>query len=565
MLVLQSIALQLGEAETPLLSSLSAWYPASHFGAILGPSGCGKSTLLKVIAGILPHTSGSIFWQGKDLENEDLPAHQLGYVPQFSCTQPRLSVQENLFYGARLRQKGTRQEIEARVEQVMEETGLQDLQDRRAGVLSGGQLRRLSLAMELTTRPSLLLADEVTSGLDPKSEEEITELLSSLAREQGRLVLLVTHSLRHMESYDSITVLTDGHLAYSADPRDLTDYFRVKSPELVFPTLATQSGQEWANRWNALPKPEGLTSENILGELESISIAEEKENSLELPSLLSQATTWLSRRIKIFLRDPAQVFLQLSLLLVFPAVVTLFAYRGLPEVRNMAMSSDTGVVEQLRDSLSFTIQSSRVGTLVSGLAMFQVILLALMGSNNSAREVVGDRAILEKEKLAGLRPGAALLGMGIFLSFLVLAQAGWMTLFVRAVCQFPGGLEAQFMPFLLVTGSITALCLAISSWTSSSEQASLGSLYLVGFQLPLSGAILALPDFLGVITRPWISAYWAWSGYLQTLKDTRFYDLVKAITETPIASFGVSLWILLIHLLLGLVLAYFGMRRSQWR
>ena len=565
MLVLQSIALQLGEAEPPLLSSLSAWYPASHFGAILGPSGCGKSTLLKVIAGILPHTSGSIFWQGKDLENEDLPAHQLGYVPQFSCTQPRLSVQENLFYGARLRQKGTRQEIEARVEQVMEETGLQDLQDRRAGVLSGGQLRRLSLAMELTTRPSLLLADEVTSGLDPKSEEEITELLSSLAREQGRLVLLVTHSLRHMESYDSITVLTDGHLAYSADPRDLTDYFRVKSPELIFPTLATQSGQEWANRWNALPKPEGLTSENILGELESISIAEEKENSLQLPSLLSQATTWLSRRIKIFLRDPAQVFLQLSLLLVFPAVVTLFAYRGLPEVRNMAMSSDTGVVEQLRDSLSFTIQSSRVGTLVSGLAMFQVILLALMGSNNSAREVVGDRAILEKEKLAGLRPGAALLGMGIFLSFLVLAQAGWMTLFVRAVCQFPGGLEAQFMPFLLVTGSITALCLAISSWTSSSEQASLGSLYLVGFQLPLSGAILALPDFLGVITRPWISAYWAWSGYLQTLKDTRFYDLVKAITETPLASFGVSLWILLIHLLLGLVLAYFGMRRSQWR
>ena len=565
MLVLQSIALQLGEAETPLLSSLSAWYPASHFGAILGPSGCGKSTLLKVIAGILPHTSGSIFWQGKDLENEDLPAHQLGYVPQFSCTQPRLSVQENLFYGARLRQKGTRQEIEARVEQVMEETGLQDLQDRRAGVLSGGQLRRLSLAMELTTRPSLLLADEVTSGLDPKSEEEITELLSSLAREQGRLVLLVTHSLRHMESYDSITVLTDGHLAYSADPRDLTDYFRVKSPELIFPTLATQSGQEWANRWNALPKPEGLTPENILGELESISIAEEKENSLQLPSLLSQATTWLSRRIKIFLRDPAQVFLQLSLLLVFPAVVTLFAYRGLPEVRNMAMSSDTGVVEQLRDSLSFTIQSSRVGTLVSGLAMFQVILLALMGSNNSAREVVGDRAILEKEKLAGLRPGAALLGMGIFLSFLVLAQAGWMTLFVRAVCQFPGGLEAQFMPFLLVTGSITALCLAISSWTSSSEQASLGSLYLVGFQLPLSGAILALPDFLGVITRPWISAYWAWSGYLQTLKDTRFYDLVKAITETPLASFGVSLWILLIHLLMGLVLAYFGMRRSQWR
>ena len=168
MLALHSIHLEMDGVENPLLSDISACFPARHFGAILGPSGCGKSTLLKVIAGILPHTSGSIFWQGKNLEDEDLPAHQLGYVPQFSCTHPRLTVRENLIYGARLRQKGTRQPIEERVDQVSEETGLADLQDRSAGVLSGGQLHRLGLAMELTTRPSLLLADEVTSGLDPK-------------------------------------------------------------------------------------------------------------------------------------------------------------------------------------------------------------------------------------------------------------------------------------------------------------------------------------------------------------------------------------------------------------
>jgi hypothetical protein len=265
------------------------------------------------------------------------------------------------------------------------------------------------------------------------------------------------------------------------------------------------------------------------------------------------------------MRDPAQVLLQLSLLLVFPAVVTLFAYRGLPSVRNMTMSADSGVLDQLRETLAFTIQSSRIGTLVSGLAMFQVILLALMGSNNSAREVIGERPILEKEKLAGLRPGATLLGMSLFLSLLVFLQSTWMTLFVRAVCQFPGNILAQFLPFFILTAAITALCLAISSWTSSSEQASLGSLYLVGFQLPLSGAILALPDSLGTLTRPFISAYWAWSGYLQTLRDTRFYDLVRAISETPLSSYSMALWILLIHLGLGLVFAYFGIRRSQWR
>jgi hypothetical protein len=451
------------------------------------------------------------------------------------------------------------------VDQVAEETGLTELLDRRAGVLSGGQLRRLALAMELTTQPSLLLADEVTSGLDPKSEEEITELLSSLAQEQGRLVLLVTHSLRHSQIYDSITVLTEGRLVYSADPRDLTEYFQVNNPEALYPMLGARDSKDWAATWQDQDKPEVVTPQNILGELESLAISEDKDSTSYLPNLFSQAFTWLDRRIRIFFRDPGQVFLQLSLLLVFPIVVTLFAYRGLPEVQNMAMSSDTGVVEQLRESLAFTVQSSRVGTLVSGLAMFQVILLALMGSNNSAREVIGDRAIMEKEKLAGLRPGSALLGMGLFLSILVIAQSIWMTLFVRAVCQFPGNLFEQFFPFFLVTGSITTLCLAISSWSSSSEQASLGSLYLVGFQLPLSGAILALPDFLGVLTRPFISAYWAWSGYLQTLRDTRFYDLVRGITETPLAAANLSLWILLIHLLFGLVLAYFGIRRSQWR
>ena len=565
MLVLDSMEVRLPDASNPLLSKISAWYPAAHFGAILGPSGCGKSTLLKVIAGILPHTDGSIFWQGRNLDESDLPSGELGYVPQFSCTQPLLTVRENLIYTTRLRRSTSANEIETIVDQVVEETGLTELQDRRAGVLSGGQLRRLGLAMELTTQPSLLLADEVTSGLDPKSEEEITLLLSSLAKEKGRLVLLVTHSLRFLDFYDSVTILSAGRLAYSADPRDLTAYFNVPTPEDIYPALAKRDAETWAEEWVQVPHPPELTPANALGELESEMSRAEKESSFELPSFISQSSTWFFRRLKLFMRDPAQVFLQLSLLLVFPAVVTLFAYRGLPSVRNMTMSADSGVLDQLRETLAFTIQSSRIGTLVSGLAMFQVILLALMGSNNSAREVIGDRPILEKEKLAGLRPGATLFGMSLFLLLLVFLQSTWMTLFVRAVCQFPGNILAQFLPFFILTAAITALCLAISSWTSSSEQASLGSLYLVGFQLPLSGAILALPDSLGTLTRPFISAYWAWSGYLQTLRDTRFYDLVRAISETPLSSYSMALWILLIHLGLGLVFAYFGIRRSQWR
>lgn len=564
MLSLESVDLAISSSEVPLLSGITLHLPGSHFGAIVGPSGCGKSTLLKTIAGILPHTAGTIRWRGRDLNERDLDPHELGYVPQFTCAQPRLTVGENLYYAARLRRMGSHSEIGAVVERVEVETGLSELHNRRAGVLSGGQLRRLGLAMELTTNPSLLLADEVTSGLDPKSEEEISCLLEQLARQPGRLVLLVTHSLRFLERYDSVTVLTEGRLAYGAHPGGLASYFNVSSPEEVYPALAERESSEWGQEWISSPTELGFEIEAAVEDITS-EMATHETTPTSIPGFGSQTFTWLHRRMKLFWRDRTQVALQLALLLVFPVVVTLFAYNGLPAVRNMTMSPDTNVVQQLQESLAFTVQSSRIGTLVSGLAMFQVILLALMGSNNSAREVVGERVILEKEKLAGLRPGAALAGMGGFLFLLVFLQSAWMTVFVRAVCQFPGDIFGQFIPFALLTAAMTSLCLAISSWSSTSEQASLGSLYLVGFQLPLSGAILALPDFLGWITRPAISAYWAWSGYLQTLKDTRFYDLVRAITDTPLAGSQMAEWILTLHLGLGLFLAFLGIRRSDWR
>ena len=565
MLFLDSVELTLPTAETPLLSGITLQLPGGHFSAIVGPSGCGKSTLLKTIAGILPHTSGSIRWQNRDLNEEDLAPRELGYVPQFTCAQPALTVWENLYYAARFRRDGSSQDVREVVERVAQEAGLSDLQDRRAGVLSGGQLRRLGLAMELTTDPALLLADEVTSGLDPKSEEEITLLLARLARHAGRLVLLVTHSLRFLDLYDSAIVLSKGRLAYAAHPSGLTSYFQVETPELIYPVLADRAPEQWAEEWLSSPSEFGFEVEATVEDVIEKTLSPLKEEGPSLPGFLSQTRTWFYRRVKLFFRDRSQFFLQVALLLVFPVIVTVFAYQGLPAVRNMTMGPDTDVVQQLRENLAFTIQSSRTGTLVSGLAMFQVILLALMGSNNSAREVVQDRAILEKEKLAGLRPGSALAGMVAFLSLLVTAQSVWMTLFVRAVCQFPGSLTEQFLPFVLVTGAITSLCLAISSWSSTSEQASLGSLYLVGFQLPLSGAILALPEVLGWISRPLISAYWAWSGYLQTLRDTRFYDLVRAITETPLAGSQLSAWVLTLHLAFGLFLAYIGIRRSEWR
>ena len=102
-------------------------------------------------------------------------------------------------------------------------------------VLSGGQKRRLGLAMELVSDPKILLCDEVTSGLDPRSEREIVRLLHDLSRKDGDIVLAVTHSLAHLELYDSILVLHEGRIAYHGPPDQLTHYFSVGDTEEVYP------------------------------------------------------------------------------------------------------------------------------------------------------------------------------------------------------------------------------------------------------------------------------------------------------------------------------------------
>jgi hypothetical protein len=151
-----------------------------------------------------------------------------------------------------------------------------------------------------------------------------------------------------------------------------------------------------------------------------------------------------------------------------------------------------------------------------------------------------------------------------FLGVLVLAQSAWMAVFVNYVVQFKGSPLTQMTLLILVNAALTAICLAISSLMKTAEQASLVSIYLVGFQLPLSGAVLALPKALSWITRPFIASYWGWSGFIQTMRDTRFYEAVLAVTQTTLASAGLSVWVLMCHVLLGLLVAYMGCKNSRW-
>ena len=206
MLELQNIqfTVQKGQEELRLLKDIDLKVPTGHFMAIVGPSGCGKSTLLKLIAGINQESDGSIFWNGRNLSEEgDLEHSEIGYVPQFSIAYEELTVEENIESTIRLRAKtkgyGNFYDL---VDRILAATGLDSIRDRPVKVLSGGQKRRLSLALELVTEPVLLLCDEVTSGLDPKSEQEIVKLMYELSRNEHRIVINVTCLLYTSDAAD---------------------------------------------------------------------------------------------------------------------------------------------------------------------------------------------------------------------------------------------------------------------------------------------------------------------------------------------------------------------------
>ena len=251
MLDLRDISVEIGD-DKKLLDGVSARFLPGSFGAIIGPSGCGKSTLIKTIAGLLEPSAGSLHWHERDLQEEDFAVGDLAYVPQFSIAHESLTVAESMRYAGRLRVAGlSAEERKLHAERILAETGLLEFADRPVKVLSGGQRRRLALALELLSDPSILLCDEVTSGLDPRSEDEIVTLMAGLAHHSSRLVLSVTHSLRQAATYDTVTVLYQGRLAFHGGGDLLLPYFQIADAEAVYNRLADQPPEAWADQWNA--------------------------------------------------------------------------------------------------------------------------------------------------------------------------------------------------------------------------------------------------------------------------------------------------------------------------
>jgi len=209
--------------------------------ALIGPSGAGKTTLIKALLGLRDPNEGSVM-MGRHPVAELGP---IGYVPQDDVLHRGLTVQRELTYAAELRMPGTSaEERQSRIAEVLEQVDLGDRSEVRIRRLSGGQRKRVSVALELLTGPPLLILDEPTSGLDPGLEARTMTLLSQIA-ETGRIVLVATHAMASLERAQALCVLVAGHVAFFGPPRKAFSYFRVDRYADLFRQLEKRQPSAW--------------------------------------------------------------------------------------------------------------------------------------------------------------------------------------------------------------------------------------------------------------------------------------------------------------------------------
>ena len=219
---------------------------------IIGPSGAGKSTLLGALTGMRPANGGSVLYDDRDLYAHYAELrHRIGLVPQENILHTQLTARRALRYAAELRfpRDTSKAERNRRVDEVLAELSLTAHAETRTDRLSGGQQKRVNVALELMTKPSLLFLDEPTSGLDPGLDKSVMEMMKGLAQD-GRTVIVVTHSVANLDICDRLLVLVPGgKVAYFGPPQDGLKHFGKPGWAEVFQSFDAEPGRDWAGEY----------------------------------------------------------------------------------------------------------------------------------------------------------------------------------------------------------------------------------------------------------------------------------------------------------------------------
>lgn len=486
-----------------LLDGVSVSIQPNEFVGILGPSGAGKSTLMEAMNGMRPATSGNVLINNLDLYRHlDSLKQAIGYVPQDDIIHRELTVYRTLYYVAKLRlsRDVSTVEIDQTISEVLDVSGLAERRDVVVSRLSGGERKRVSIAVELITKPSVLFLDEPTSGLDPATEERIMRLFRQIA-ESGRTVILTTHAMENVGLFDKIIVLMRGKLVFYGRPQDALAHLGASSYKELFDKLeapvdetvrlkaeSSRRGvqdaiaEDWKNKFTKTPLYLHNVDEPLkqLGTLPAGRVV--KQRRLGLIGSLNQWITLSRRYLEVLLKD------KLNLLILFAQapVIALLTY--------FVMGS-----EKPRD-----------------FAYFVMALVPIwFGISVAAREFIRERPVYRRERMVNVGILPYLSSKLFVLGLIVGVQC--LLLFVPLklldlihIMPLPGEMFGlpQFWTMLLSASVGIAIGLLISALVKSSEMAtSLVPLILIP-QMLFAG-IVGVPTGLARPLSMFVPAAWS--------------------------------------------------------
>jgi putative ABC transport system ATP-binding protein len=212
-----------GEQRVEALRGVSISVKRGQFVSIMGPSGSGKSTFLHLVGGLDRPSSGSVRLDGQAIESfsddqlSTFRRRRLGFIFQFFNLLPTLSALENVALPLLLDGQSL-QKVSPKAKDLLIQIGLKDRLDHRPDQLSGGEMQRVAIARALVADPLLILADEPTGNLDTRTGTAVLEILSTMARERGNTILMVTHDPRAASFGTRLLTLRDGLVEYDGSP-----------------------------------------------------------------------------------------------------------------------------------------------------------------------------------------------------------------------------------------------------------------------------------------------------------------------------------------------------------
>ncbi|KOU06533.1 ABC transporter ATPase [Streptomyces sp. NRRL F-2295] len=410
-----------------ILKDVSFGVPEKSLIAVIGPSGSGKSTLLKALTGYRPADQGDVLYDNRNLYKQFAELRQrIGLVPQDDILHKELTVSKALKYAARLRfpSDTTEAERQARITEVLAELKLDIHKDKRITSLSGGQRKRVSVALELLTKPSLIFLDEPTSGLDPGMDRDVMQLLRGLA-DDGRTVLVVTHSVAELAICDKLLVMAPGgSVAYFGPPEEALNFFGYTSWADVFSAFENYRDYDWAGRWRGSQHYQLYAADIDAVAAQPVTMPPPQQMRPPKPQTWgTQLWTLVRRYSSVIASDKAF----LGLMVALPAVI--------------------GVLSAVIPA-EFGLTAPTPPTRFNGKSGMILLILAvgicLAGSASSVRELIKERVIYERERATGLSRSAYLVSKVIVLGVITAFQSVILCGICFAVRDLPA--EGLFMP-----------------------------------------------------------------------------------------------------------------------